>query len=80
MLADDEPDRRLEVDDDGCGLDPTSLGARLAEGHIGLASTRARVEGVGGTLLRVAGRAGSGGRGSSSASPEVAPPREHSWG
>jgi two-component system, NarL family, sensor kinase len=49
-LADDGPDRRLEVCDDGRGLDPAVLGDRLAEGHIGLASTRARVEGVGGTL------------------------------
>jgi two-component system NarL family sensor kinase len=50
VLADDGPDRRLEVDDDGCGLDPAALGTRLAAGHIGLASTRARVEGVGGTF------------------------------
>jgi two-component system NarL family sensor kinase len=50
LLADDGPDRRLEVDDDGCGLDPAALGARLVQGHIGLASTRARVEGVGGTF------------------------------
>jgi two-component system, NarL family, sensor kinase len=49
-LADDGPERRLEVDDDGCGLDPAALGSRLAQGHIGLKSTRARVEGVGGTV------------------------------
>ena len=50
LLADDGLDRLLEVDDDGCGLDPAVLGARLVAGHIGLASTRARVEGVGGTF------------------------------
>ncbi|MEJ2866171.1 ATP-binding protein [Actinomycetospora sp. OC33-EN08] len=47
-LGDDEGGRWLEVADDGVGLDPAVLSARLADGHLGLASTRARVEGVGG--------------------------------
>ena len=62
VLADDGPERRLEIDDDGCGLDPTSLRTRLAGGHIGLASTRARVEGVGGTFLVGPGTRGRGTR------------------
>ena len=46
-----EPDAvRLEVSDDGRGLGGVDLGARLADGHIGLASTRARVEAVGGSF------------------------------
>ncbi|MCP9272207.1 sensor histidine kinase [Mycolicibacterium arenosum] len=40
----------LTVQDDGVGLDPASLAQRLAEGHIGLASHRARIETLGGTL------------------------------
>ncbi|RSS81251.1 hypothetical protein EF918_11035 [Streptomyces sp. WAC06614] len=40
----------LEVQDDGVGLDPGLLSGRLAEGHIGLASQRTRVEALGGTM------------------------------
>lgn len=40
----------LTVQDDGVGLDPASLAHRLAEGHIGLASHRARIETLGGTV------------------------------
>lgn len=40
----------LEVRDDGVGLAPGALEARLAEGHIGVASRRARVAAAGGTL------------------------------
>ncbi|MFE5542118.1 MULTISPECIES: sensor histidine kinase [Streptomyces] len=40
----------LEVVDDGAGFDPAVLNARLAEGHIGVASLRARVEAAGGTF------------------------------
>lgn len=40
----------LNVQDDGVGLDPASLTQRLAEGHIGLASHRARIETLGGTV------------------------------
>ena len=49
-MADVDGSRTLEVTDDGVGLDRAVLGARLADGHIGLASVRARVEGVGGTF------------------------------
>lgn len=38
------------VTDNGRGLDPGVLSRRVAEGHIGLASQRLRVEAVGGTL------------------------------
>lgn len=40
----------LRVADDGIGLDPDQLAGQLANGHIGLASQRARVEAIGGTL------------------------------
>jgi two-component system, NarL family, sensor kinase len=40
----------LVVADDGRGLDTDALATRLAEGHIGLASLRARVAGSGGTM------------------------------
>lgn len=40
----------LEVRDDGVGFDPAVLEARLADGHIGLASHRARIETLRGTV------------------------------
>jgi two-component system NarL family sensor kinase len=40
----------LVVEDDGAGLDPNALGARLANGHIGLATQRVRVESAGGRM------------------------------
>ncbi|MGH2851387.1 MAG: sensor histidine kinase [Solirubrobacteraceae bacterium] len=40
----------LEVSDDGCGFTPTEQLAALRDGHIGLASTRERVEALGGAL------------------------------
>ncbi|MFF4369342.1 ATP-binding protein [Streptomyces sp. NPDC001594] len=40
----------LEVRDDGVGVDPGLLAGRLAEGHIGLASQRTRVEALGGVM------------------------------
>ncbi|SEL58234.1 sensor histidine kinase [Rhodococcus maanshanensis] len=40
----------LEVADDGVGFDPGDLPARVAEGHIGLASQFLRIENLGGTL------------------------------
>lgn len=40
----------LEVRDDGIGFDPAVLAERLADGHIGLASHRARIETLGGTV------------------------------
>ncbi|WP_030861235.1 sensor histidine kinase [Streptomyces sp. NRRL F-2747] len=40
----------LEVQDDGVGVDPDLLADRLAEGHIGMASQRARIEALGGRM------------------------------
>ena len=51
----------LVVEDDGCGLDPGQLAARLADGHIGLASQRVRVESAGGRMS-VVSRPGAGTR------------------
>jgi two-component system NarL family sensor kinase len=49
----------LVVEDDGRGFSPSQLSERLAEGHIGLASQRHRVEAAGGKML-VTSRPGSG--------------------
>lgn len=38
----------LDISDNGCGLDPEALPHRLADGHIGLASQRARIQAAGG--------------------------------
>ena len=51
----------LAVEDDGCGVDLALLGARVAEGHVGLASQRARIESAGGSL-KVIARPGQGTR------------------
>lgn len=51
----------LVVEDDGSGLDPERLGERLADGHIGIASQRVRVESAGGRMNVVA-RLGEGTR------------------
>jgi two-component system NarL family sensor kinase len=40
----------LCVRDDGVGFDPRVLFHRLAEGHIGLAPHRARIESIGGRI------------------------------
>jgi two-component system NarL family sensor kinase len=40
----------LDVRDDGVGMDPAILSKRLSEGHIGVASHRARIETLGGTV------------------------------
>jgi signal transduction histidine kinase len=40
----------LEVTDDGCGLVVAGPSEALRDGHIGLASTRERIEAIGGTL------------------------------
>lgn len=40
----------LVVEDDGHGFPPDVLAARLAGGHVGLASQRARIEAAGGTM------------------------------
>jgi two-component system, NarL family, sensor kinase len=42
--------RYLEIDDDGVGFTEHEAARRLADGHIGLASHRARVEAAGGTF------------------------------
>jgi two-component system NarL family sensor kinase len=47
-VTDDEC--RLEVIDDGIGVAPNVATERLAQGHIGLASQRARIEAAGGTM------------------------------
>lgn len=45
----EEPGRlSLRVADDGTGFDPAILSSRLADGHVGLASHRLRVESAGG--------------------------------
>ncbi|HZO48994.1 MAG TPA: ATP-binding protein [Gaiellaceae bacterium] len=51
----------LVVEDDGVGLEPERLGERLADGHIGLATQRVRVESAGGRMSIVA-RPGEGTR------------------
>ncbi|PRH80845.1 hypothetical protein C6N75_01990 [Streptomyces solincola] len=50
-LMRDGADRvRLTVTDNGRGIRPEAVGDRLRSGHIGIASHRARVEGLGGTF------------------------------
>jgi two-component system NarL family sensor kinase len=49
-LHDIDGARVLTVRDDGKGFDTSVLAKRLAQGHIGLASQRVRVESAGGTL------------------------------
>jgi len=60
-LRPDGSDILLAVEDDGVGLDPTRLGERLADGHIGLASQRVRIESAGGQMS-VVSRPGLGTR------------------
>jgi two-component system, NarL family, sensor kinase len=43
-------DLQFVVEDDGQGFPPERLAQRLAEGHVGLASQRVRVEAAGGTM------------------------------
>jgi two-component system NarL family sensor kinase len=49
-LRDEGAEVVLSVRDDGVGFDPRTLSRRLAEGHIGLASHRARIESIGGRI------------------------------
>src|SRR5262249_18815696 len=49
-LSDDGDVVTLDVRDDGVGMDPAILAKRLSEGHIGVASHRARIETLGGTV------------------------------
>jgi two-component system NarL family sensor kinase len=51
----------LSVEDDGRGFPPERLGEQLANGHVGLASQRVRVEAAGGSM-RVASSPGQGTR------------------
>jgi two-component system NarL family sensor kinase len=51
----------LAVEDDGRGFAPARLAEQLAEGHVGLASQRVRIEAAGGTM-RVASMPGEGTR------------------
>ncbi|WP_422747765.1 sensor histidine kinase [Mycobacterium sp. WMMD1722] len=52
-LTDDGHVTQLDVADDGVGIDAQAPARRLAEGHIGLASQRARIEAAGGTFIVV---------------------------
>ncbi|MFW0793075.1 ATP-binding protein [Gordonia sp. CPCC 205515] len=56
--ADDDAARVIVVDD-GVGVDEAELDRKVAEGHIGLASRRVRLEQQGGSL-RIAQRSGGG--------------------
>jgi len=49
-LAHVGPDLRFVVEDDGCGFPAEQLPERLAQGHVGLASQRVRIEAAGGTM------------------------------
>ncbi|MBJ8346936.1 sensor histidine kinase [Antrihabitans sp. YC2-6] len=49
-LRDEGTELTLIVRDDGVGMDPAVISQRLAEGHIGLASHRARIETLGGRI------------------------------
>jgi two-component system NarL family sensor kinase len=48
----------LVISDNGRGIDPDAITTRVAQGHIGLASLRARVAGAGGTVEITSGRDG----------------------
>jgi two-component system, NarL family, sensor kinase len=50
-LAEEDGYVVLAIRDDGKGFDETTLSERLAHGHIGIASQRARVESVGGRFV-----------------------------
>jgi two-component system NarL family sensor kinase len=49
-LADVAGQLELVVEDDGEGFPPERLAARLADGHVGLASQRVRIEAAGGRM------------------------------
>ncbi len=49
-LREEDGALELVVEDDGCGFTPERLGESLADGHIGLATQRVRVESAGGRL------------------------------
>jgi len=58
-LAELNGEVELVVSDDGLGFPPERLGERLADGHVGLASQRIRIEASGGRML-VASAPGEG--------------------
>ncbi len=49
-LVDSGGELELSVEDDGEGFAPETLTQRLADGHVGLASQRVRIEAAGGTM------------------------------
>lgn len=49
-LSRDSGSAHLRVTDDGRGMGDVDLSGQLAEGHLGLASRRIRIEAVGGAL------------------------------
>ena len=49
-LGEVDGELRLRVEDDGRGFPPERLAQQLADGHVGLASQRARVEAAGGRM------------------------------
>ena len=60
-LAPDGRQLELAVEDDGRGFQPERLAERLADGHVGLASQRVRIEAAGGSM-RIASSPGDGTR------------------
>ena len=50
-LLEEDGEVVVTMKDDGHGFDEATLDDRVSEGHIGLASHRARLENVGGSLL-----------------------------
>jgi two-component system, NarL family, sensor kinase len=49
-LVEADGEVELEVEDDGNGFPPERLAERLADGHVGLASQRVRIEAAGGSM------------------------------
>ena len=60
-LVESGEELELAVEDDGRGFPPEELAERLANGHVGLASQRVRVEAAGGSM-RIASSPGEGTR------------------
>jgi two-component system NarL family sensor kinase len=60
-LAHENGQLELAVDDDGWGFPPERLAEQLANGHVGLASQRVRIEAAGGTM-QIASTPGEGTR------------------
>lgn len=60
-LVEADGELELTVEDDGRGFPPEQLAERLAEGHVGIASQRVRMEAAGGSM-HIASRPGGGTR------------------